>query len=80
MPRHKKKVCRECGRVYQRQYLRTSGTLGWCGPSCYMKDYQRRREGKVAGEPPEPVVDSAIQEPRVIEALADVLRGDSMKR
>ena len=45
-----------------------------------MKDYQRRREGKVAGEPPDPVDDSAIQEPRVIEALADVLRGDSMER
>ena len=72
MPRYRKKVCRECGRVYQRRYVRTSGTLGWCGPSCYMKDYQRRREGKVAGEPPDPVDDSAIQEPRVIEALADV--------
>ena len=73
-------MCRECGRVYQRRYVRTSGTLGWCGPICYMTDYQRRREGKVAGEPPDPVDDSAIQEPRVIEALADVLRGDSMER
>ena len=51
-----------------------------CGPSCYMKDYQRRREGKVAGEPLDPVDDSAIQEPRVIEALADVPRGNSMER
>ncbi|MCY4582807.1 MAG: hypothetical protein OXE50_08455 [Chloroflexi bacterium] len=45
-----------------------------------MKDYQRRREGKAAGEPPDPVDDSAIQEPRVIEALAYVLRGDSKER
>lgn len=80
MPGYRKKVCRECGRVYLRQYVRTSGTLGWCGPNCYMKDYQRRREGKAAGEPPDPVDDSAIQEPRVIEALAYVLRGDSMER
>ena len=79
MPRFRKKVCRECGRVYLRRYVRTSGILGWCGPSCYMKGYWRRREGKAAAEPPDPVDDSAIQEPRVMEALAVVLRGDSME-
>ena len=79
MPKYRKKVCRECGRVYQRRHVRTSGTLGWCGPSCYMKDYWLRRKGKAAGEPPDPIDDSAIQEPRVIEALAAVLRGDRME-
>ena len=79
MPKYRKKVCRECGRVYQRRHVRTSGTLGWCGPSYYMKDYWLRRKGKAAGEPPDPIDDSAIQEPRVIEALAAVLRGDRME-
>ena len=74
MPSYRKKVCRECGRVYVRHYVRTSGTLGWCGPDCYFKSYRRRRKGKAAGEPPDPVDDSAIQEPRVLAALAQVLR------
>ena len=74
MPRYRKKVCRVCGRVYVRHYVRTSGTLGWCGPDCYFKSYRRRRKRKAAGEPPDPVDDSAIQEPRVLEALAQVLR------
>ena len=74
MPRYRKKVCRECGRVYVRRHVRTNPTLGWCGPVCYRKSYFRRREGKAAGEAPEPVDDSAIQEPRVLEALAEVLR------
>ena len=63
MPRYRKKVCRECGRVYLRRYVRTNPTLGWCDPNCYMKSYQRRREGKAAGELPDPVDDSAIQDP-----------------
>ena len=79
MPRYRKKVCRECGRVYVRHYVRTSGTLGWCGPSCYRKSYFRRRKGKAAGELPDPVDDSAIQDPRVMEALAAVLREESME-
>ena len=74
MPRYRKKVCRECGRVYVRRHVRTNPTLGWCGPVCYRKSYFRRREGKAAGEAPEPVDDSAIQEPRLLEALAEVLR------
>ena len=74
MPRYRKKVCRGCGRVYLRQYMGTSGTLGWCGPICYRKSYFRRRRGKAAGEPPDPFDDGAIQEPRVLEALALVLR------
>ena len=72
-------MCRECGRVYLRRYVRTSGTLGWCDPGCYMKSYQRRREGKAAGEPPDPIDDSAIQETLVIATLAAVLREDSMQ-
>ena len=44
-----------------------------------MKSYQRRREGKAAGELPDPVDDSAIQDPRVMEALAEVLREESME-
>ena len=79
MPRYRKKVCRECGRVYLRRYVRTNPTLGWCDPNCYMKSYQRRREGKAAGELPDPVDDSAIQDPRVMEALAEVLREESME-
>ena len=51
MPRYRKKVCRECGRVYLRRYVRTNPTLGWCGPRCYRKSYFRRREGKAAVEP-----------------------------
>ena len=74
MPRYRKKVCRECGRVYVRRHVRTNPTLGWCGPVCYRKSYFRRRKGKAAGEAPEPVDDSALQEPRVLEALAEVLR------
>ena len=77
MPGRRKKVCRECGRVYRRRYVRTNPTLGWCDPNCYMKSYRRRRQGKAAGEPPDPVDDSAIQEPRVLEALAEVLREES---
>ena len=34
---------------------------------------RRRREGKVPGEPPDPVNDDAVREPRVLEALAQVL-------
>ena len=78
MPGHRKKVCRECGRVYVRRHVRTNPTLGWCGPSCYRKSYFRRRKGKAAGEAPDPVDDSAIQDPRVMEALAEVLREESM--
>ena len=74
MPRRRKKVCRVCGRIYLRQYVRQSGVLGWCRPSCYFKDYKRRREGVAPGEPPKPVDDDAIREPRVLEALARVLR------
>ena len=77
MPGRRKKVCRECGRVYRRRYVRTNPTLGWCDPNCYMKSYRRRRQGKASGEPPDPVDDSAIQEPRVLEALAEVLREES---
>ena len=74
MPRYRKKVCRVCGRIYLRRHVRTNPSLGWCGPVCYRKSYFRRRKGKAAGEAPEPVDDSAIQEPRVLEALAEVLR------
>ena len=74
MPRHRKKVCRVCGRIYLRQYVRQAGVLGWCRPSCYFKDYKRRREGVAPGEPPKPVDDDAIREPRVLEALGRVLR------
>ena len=65
---YRKKVCRECGRIYLRRYVRTSGTLGWSGPRCYLKSYSRRRKGKAAGEPPNPIDDSAIQNPRVMDA------------
>ena len=74
MPRHRKKVCWVRGRIYVRRHVRKSGILGWCQPYCYLKDYKRRREGMAPGEPPEPVDDSAIREPRVLEALAEVLR------
>ena len=63
-----KKVCREYGRIYLRRYVRTSGTLGSCGPRCYLKSYSRQRKGKAAGEPPSPIDDSAKQYPRVIDA------------
>ena len=43
MTRYRKKVCRECGRVYYRLYRRFAGEAGWCRPGCYMKDYWRRR-------------------------------------
>ena len=79
MPRHRKKVCRVCGRVYVRRHVRTNPTLGWCGPVCYRKSYFRRKKGKAAGEAPDPVDDSAIQDPRVMEALAEVLREESME-
>ncbi len=78
MPWYRKKVCRECGRVYVRRHVRTNPTLGWCGLVCYRKSYFRRRKGKAVGEPPDPVDDSAIQDPRVMEALAEVLREESM--
>ncbi len=74
MPRHRKKVCRVCGRIYGRQHVRQSGILGWCRQSCYFKDYKWRREGVAPGEPPKPVDDNAIREARVLEALAHVLR------
>ena len=74
MPRHRKKVCRVCGRIYVRRHVRKAGVLGWCQPYCYLEDYKRRREGMAPGEPPEPVDDSAIREPQVLEALAEVLR------
>ena len=74
MYRHRKKVCRECGRIYVRHRVRTNPTLGWCSPNCYQKSYLRRRKGKAAGEPPDPVDDGAIQEPHVLESLARVLR------
>ncbi len=74
MPRYRKKVCRECGRIYVRGYLRTTGVLGWCQPNCYAKDLKRRREGIPPGQPPRPVDDAGIREPRVLEALASVLR------
>lgn len=77
MSRPRKKVCRECGRIYVRHHVRTNPTLGWCSPKCYRNSYLRRRKGKAAGEAPEPVDDRAIQDPRVLEALAHVLRGDS---
>ena len=74
MPSYRKKVCRVCGRIYLRQRVRQAGVLGWCQPSCYFKDYKRRREGVAPGEPPKPVDDDAIREPRVLKALANVLR------
>ena len=74
MPRYRKKVCRVCGRIYVRGYVRTAGVLGWCQPYCYGKDLKRRREGLEPGQPPRPVDDGAIREPRVLEALARVLR------
>ncbi|MDE2861250.1 MAG: hypothetical protein OXP10_04355 [Chloroflexota bacterium] len=74
MPRYRKKVCRVCGRIYVRGYVRTAGVLGWCQPECYAKDLRRRREGIPQGQPPRPVDDAAIREPRVLEALASVLR------
>ena len=74
MPRYRKKVCRVCGRIYLRRYVRKAGVLGWCRPDCYLKEYKRRREGVAPGEPPKPVDDAAIREPRVLEALAQVLR------
>ena len=74
MPSYRKKVCRVCGRIYLRQYVRQTGVLGWCQPSCYFKDYKRRREGVAPGEPPKPVVVDAIRDPQVLAALARVLR------
>ena len=74
MSRHRKKVCRECGRIYVRQRVRTNPTLGWCSPNCYQRSYLRRRKGKAADEPPDPVDDGAIRDRRVLEALAEVLR------
>ena len=63
-----KKVCRECGRIYLRRYVRTSGALRSCGPRCFLKSYSRQRKGKGAGQPPSPIDDSAIPYPRVIDA------------
>ena len=80
MPGRRKKVCRECGRVYVRQHVRTNPTLGWCRPSCYRKSYFRRREGVAPGEPPKPVDDDAIRDPRVLEALDRVLREASPQK
>ena len=77
MPSYRKKVCRVCGRTYVRRYVRTAGVLGWCRPDCYAKDLKRRREGIAPGQPPRPVDDGAIREPRVLEALARVLREES---
>ena len=77
MPRYRKKVCRECGQVYLRRYVRTSGTMGWCSPSCYMKDYQRRKKGKASGEPPDPIDYSAFQELLAMDTYADSPQGDS---
>lgn len=79
MPRYRKKVCRVCGRTYVRGYVRTAGVLGWCRPYCYAKDLKRRREGLDSGQPPRPVDDGAIREPRVLEALARVLREASLE-
>ena len=80
MSRHRKKVCRECGRIYVRHRVRTNPTLGWCSPNCYQKSYLRRKKGKAAGEPPDPVDDGAIRDPRVLEALAEVLREASPQK
>ena len=44
--RYRKKVCRECDGVYYRRFRRNAGTEGWCGLSCYMKDYRRRPENR----------------------------------
>ncbi len=74
MPIYRKKVCRVCGRIYVRGYVRTAGVLGWCQSECYAKDLKRRREGIPQGQPPRPVDDGASREPRVLEALATVLR------
>ena len=74
MPSHRKKVCRVCGRIYLRRYVRQTSILGWCRPTCYFQDYKRRREGVAQGEPPKPVDDAAIREPQVLKALASVLR------
>ena len=43
MTKYRKKVCRECGRIYYRLYRRGAGKMGWCRPGCYLKDYWRRR-------------------------------------
>ena len=51
--------------------------MGWCGPSCYLKDYQRRRKGKAVGEPPDPIDDSAFQELLAMDVHADSLQEDS---
>ena len=40
--KYRKKVCRECGRVYYRRFRCNAGTEGWCGLSCYGRDYRRR--------------------------------------
>ena len=40
---NRKKTCRECGGVYYRRFRQNARAEGWCRPSCYMKDYRRRR-------------------------------------
>ena len=46
MVKYRKKVCRECGRVYYRRFRRNAGTEGWCRLRCYGKDYRRRPENR----------------------------------
>ena len=51
--RYREKICRECERVYRRQFRRNTGSMGWCRPSCYFRDYRRRRraaEDRTAAE------------------------------
>ena len=49
MTKYREKTCMECGRVYRRQFRRNTGTMGWCRPSCYFRDYRRRRRAAEAG-------------------------------
>ena len=67
MPRYKKNVCRVCGRIY----VRNAGR-GLVPAALLHAGLRRRREGKAPGEP-DPVNDDAVREPRVLEALAQVL-------
>ena len=68
MPRYKKKVCR----VWPDLRAERQGR-GLVPAPLLHAGLRKRREGKALGEPPDPVNDDAVREPRVLEVLAQVL-------
>ena len=81
MTSYRKKVCRGCGRVYQRRYRRNTGTMGWCGPTCYLKDYRRRMrtaEGQVVTDPSDALDDGTCEDPQVVETHGNSFQTSSL--